>query len=432
MKLLLVGPSRYDDEGKVLKKKKSLIPRLGLLHLAGLTPEDVDVSIIDEIVDDIDFSGNYDIVGITAFTSQVERAYTIADEFRQRGKAVIMGGIHISSLPDEAQAHADSVIIGEADYIWEQIIADFKSGELKPRYKCEKFHDLKGLPVPRYDLVDKKKYLASTMPVQASRGCPHNCDFCTVTKFFGGSYRLRPVDEVIRDIKATGSKRIFFIDDNIIANRAYSRELFEKLIPLNLVWMGQCTINLGLFPDLCALMAKSGCFWLCIGVESVNQRSLNSVDKNHNKVSEYHKLLKTIRASGLTFILSMIVGFDEDDETIFGDTVSFVNEVKPIVASMNVPIPYPGTKLTARLESEGRILHKNWSKYRSKNVVFKPKLLGAEQLEEMAIAAHKEVYSFKSILLRGFAQPVKLIFRALIVNFVARLNAAKGENWNSG
>ena len=158
-----------------------------------------------------------------------------------------MGGIHVSSVPEEAKEYADSLILGEAEYTWKEMIDDFKNNRLKETYISNKFHDLKNLPTPRYDLVKKDKYMAAAMPVQSSRGCPHNCAFCTVTKFFGGSYRLRPIDDVIRDVKATGSKTVFFVDDNIMANREYARELFTRLIPLKIRWYSQCTINLG--PD---------------------------------------------------------------------------------------------------------------------------------------------------------------------------------------
>lgn len=234
MKLLLIGPSVNYDDGYVFEKQRVLFPRLNMLHLAGLTPKDVEIEIVEELAENIDFETKCDLVGITAFTCQAPRAYEIATEFRKRDKTVIMGGIHVSSLPSEALKHVDSIIVGEADYLWPGVIADFKDKKLKPIYECSKLHDLKDLPIPRYDLVKKTNYIMPFMPVQASRGCPHNCDFCTVTRFFGGSYRLRPINEVIRDVKASGSKRILFVDDNIVANRKYARELFTRLIPLKI------------------------------------------------------------------------------------------------------------------------------------------------------------------------------------------------------
>lgn len=426
MKLLLIGPSKYLNEaGSLFKRKKIILPRLNLLLLAGLTPKEVDVNIVEEATEEIDFESKCDLVGITTFTNQAPRAYDIADRFREKGKTVVLGGMHVSVLPDEAKQHADSIIIGEADYLWKKIIEDFNNNELKPIYKCDDLHNLKGLPVPRYDLINRKKYMA-IMPVQTSRGCPHNCDFCTVTKFFGGSYRLRPIDDVIRDVKATNSKKIFFVDDNITANRAYSSELFSRLIPLKIRWIGQSTINLGLFPDLCKLATKSGCTSILIGLESINQNSLNMVNKGHNKVQEFHKLLRTIKENGISTIITMIVGLDEDDESIFNDTTKFLLDIKPFLTNINVPIPYPGTKLTKQLEDENRVLHKDWSKYGDKNVVFTPKLLGRDELEIKAKSLYKEMYTIKSIIARSFSQPKKNIFRSLLVNFGLASNVRKG------
>ena len=431
MKLLLIGPSRYNNDNTVFKLKKLQFPRLNMLHLAALTPKDVEIKIVEEIVEDIDFDENCDLVGITAFTSQAPRAYTIADEFRKRGKTVVMGGIHVSSLPDEGLAHADCVVIGEADYLWEQVVNDFKNTSLKTTYKSEKLHDLKGFPVPRYDLINRKKYRRAVV-VQASRGCPHDCDFCSVTKFFGGSYRARPVDEVIRDVKASGVKRIFFADDNIIANRKYAAELFKKLTPLNIRWGGQATITLGHFPDLCKQMSDSGCQHLCVGIESINQASLDTVGKSHNKVSDYYRLIRTMVKNGLSLHFSMIVGLDGDDEAIFPDTLKFVSELKPLRAMLHVPTPYPGTKLAQRLESENRLFHKDWSKYRDGSVVFQPKNFSKERLEELTLSAFKEIYSLKSVLVRCMFQPKLNILYSLALNFLDRKDAVRGMPLNGG
>lgn len=432
MKLLLIAPSRYNDDGTVLKRKKVPFPRLNMLFLAALTPKSIEVKIVDEIVETLDFNIDCDLVALTALTSQAHRAYDIADKFREMGKTVIMGGIHVTALPDEAKEHVDSLILGEADYLWKTVLNDFQNNELKPTYTCEKLHDLKGLPVPRYDLANKKHYMSSTMPVLASRGCPHNCDFCSVTRFFGRTYRFRPVDDVIEDVKNCGSKKIFFVDDNIIANRKYAEELFTKLIPLKIRWAGQSTIGLGRSPELCKLIAKSGCYFLCLGIESVNQASLNSVSKEHNKVENYHELLNTMKANGVSVQLSMIVGFDGDDETIFENTLQFVREIQPHLVSINVPIPYPCTTFTKNLEKDDRILHRNWSQYRVGKVVFTPKLLSRDQLESRAFETFKECYSIRSIFSRCLTQPGNNIVHSFLANFVARSFVVNGEWINAG
>lgn len=420
MKLLLIGPSVNYDDGYVFEKQRVLFPRLNMLHLAGLTPKDVEIEIVEELVENLDFETECNLVGITAFTCQAPRAYEIADEFRKRGKTVIMGGIHVSALPSEALKHVDSIIVGEADYLWANVIDDFKNNKLKSIYKCSQLHDLKNLPIPRYDLVKKTNYIMPFMPVQASRGCPHNCDFCTVTRFFGGSYRLRPINEVIRDVKASGSKRILFVDDNIVANRKYARELFTRLIPLKIRWVSQSTINIGRFPDLCRLATKSGCFGLFIGVDSVNQASLDIVGKKQNKVSEYYRLLKSARKNGLSTMLSIIVGLDGDNKGIFDDTIKFVSNIKPFMPIIGVPIPYPGTGMANKLEAENRLLHKNWSKYRGVNVVFSPKLLDRRQLEIETLSTYKKLYTFKFIVKRSLNQPLRNIPSSFFSNFVIR------------
>ncbi|MCP5003220.1 MAG: B12-binding domain-containing radical SAM protein [Planctomycetes bacterium] len=420
MKLLLIGPSGCNNDGSLFKKGKILIPRLNLIHLAGLTLKDVEVEIVEELAENIDFETECDLVGITAFTCQATRAYKIADEFKKKGKTVIMGGIHVSSLPYDALKHADSIIIGEADYLWPSVINDFKNKKLKSIYKHSQLHDLKDLPIPRYDLVKKENYILPLMPVQASRGCPHNCDFCTVTKFFGGSYRFRPIDDVIRDIKASESKNIMFVDDNIIANRKYATELFTRLIPLKIRWFSSCTINIGHFPDLCRLATESGCFGLVIGVESIKQSNLNIIGKRQNKVSEYYRLLKSARENGLSIILSIIVGLDDDDESIFNDTIKFVSKIKPFMPLVGVPIPYPGTGMAKKLESDKRILHKEWFKYRGLNTVFSPRLLGKEKLQREALSTNKKLYTFKSIAIRSLNQPLKNILNCFFHNLVMR------------
>jgi radical SAM superfamily enzyme YgiQ (UPF0313 family) len=422
MKLLLIGPSGYNNDGFVLNKRKFLIPRLNLIHLAGLTPKDVEVKIVEETAEHLDFETECDLVGITAFTCQAPRAYSIANEFRKRGKTVIMGGMHVSALPLETLKHADSIVVGEADYLWASVIDDFRNKKLKPVYECSEFHDLIDLPIPRYDLVKKKNYISTFMPVQASRGCPHNCDFCTVAKFFGGSYRLRPIDDVIRDIKASGSKRIIFVDDNILANRKYTRELFTRLIPLKIRWFSQCTVNIGRFPDLCRLAAESGCFGFAIGVESINQSNLNMIGKRQNKVSEYYRLLKSAKENGLSILLAVIVGLDRDDEDIFNGTIKFILSIKPFMSILSVPIPYPGTGMADKLEAENRLLHKDWSRYRGVNVVFSPKLLDRRQLETEALSTYKKLYTFRSIVIRSLSQPLRNILLTFLSNMIMRIS----------
>jgi radical SAM superfamily enzyme YgiQ (UPF0313 family) len=409
MKILFVQPSRIKNNGTIEKWKRHFNRSMALPYLAALTPPGIDVEIVDDRVEEINYNGNYDLVGITSYTSQAPRAYQIADLFRQKGRKVVMGGIHATALPDEAILHADAIVLGEAENVWGNLLADFKSGNLKQFYKSDTFHSLIDLPRPRFDLLNVKEYTLPFTPVQASRGCPHNCDFCSVSKFYGKSYRFRPVENVVEEIKASGAKNFIFIDDNITAHKKYSRELFKALIPLKIRWIGQCTTNIGRDPELCKLAAQSGCYFMGIGVESVDQENLQTVEKSWNKVAEFPKLLKTIRKSGIGLVLNMIVGLDNDDEGVFEKTRKFLMNNRAFYLVLNTPIPYPGTKLAERIEEEGRIIYRDWSKYVQGNVIFTPKQMTPEALKNGYWKLLDDFFSYPSIMKRSFYQSCRNI-----------------------
>lgn len=410
MKILLVQPSRLGDNETVAKWKRPFIRTLTLPYLAALTPSGIDVEIVDDRVEDIDFDSDYDLIGITALTSQAPRAYQIADGFKRRGKKVVMGGIHATALPDEAIEHCDAVVIGEAEYVWANLLKDFNAYRLKSFYKAEKLHDLKDLPIARFELLKWRKYSSPFIPIQASRGCPHDCDFCAVSKFYGRSYRFRPIEDVlkeVKEVKKSGYNRFLFVDDNITANREYSKALFKALIPLKIRWLGQCTINIGRDEELCKLAAESGCYFMGIGIESIDQENLSDVNKGWNKVSDFVKLLTTIRKSGVGLVLNMIVGLDNDDEQVFLKTFNFLMESKAFYLTLNTPIPYPGTKLATMLEDNGRLLHKDWAKYVQGNIVYTPKRLTPEVIRNGYWSLLHKFFSLPSILKRSFGQSKK-------------------------
>ena len=280
MKLLLVLP-RNDRSywGGVSRSGKAGFVRLNLPTIAGLTPPDWEVEIWDARVRPVDFKVKADLVGITALTSEIPSAYLIADGFRQMGTKVVMGGVHVSALPDEALQHADSVVIGEAEQVWATLLEDLKKGGLKKKYRSEGLCEMKGMAIPRRDLLDRKMYGSGFNTLQATRGCPFNCDYCAVTAFFGNKYRVRPVDEVIEEICGFDSKEFFFMDDNIVGWPKYSKELFERLVPLGLKWGGQASITLAKDPELLRLYAKSGGTYAFIGLESLSQKNLEKMKK---------------------------------------------------------------------------------------------------------------------------------------------------------
>ncbi|HID32871.1 MAG TPA: radical SAM protein, partial [bacterium (Candidatus Stahlbacteria)] len=241
MKIKIIAPSLARKKAKRLEGAAFQLPPLALPVLAGLTPDHHDIEIVDENIDDIDLSSGADLVAITSMTSTVPRAYEIADRFRAQGSKVVMGGIHASALPQEALQHADSVVIGEAEGVWSHLIEDFEHNRLKPIYKNKGFPSLKNLPPPRYDLLNTKKY-TTTAITHVSRGCPNACNFCTVTKFFGNRYRMRPVEDVIGEIRNFRSRFVGFFDDNIGGNPRYAKELFDALAQEKVMWASQASV----------------------------------------------------------------------------------------------------------------------------------------------------------------------------------------------
>ena len=333
MKIKLIGPTRYLENGRLLRSKKLIVPSLTFPLLAALTPPDIDVSIVNEICEDINFEEKVDLVGITSYTINIHRAYQIADEFRKRNVPVVMGGIHVSMEPEEAKEHADTIIIGEAEETWPQFIDDIRNGKRKKFYKAEKRPSLVHLPIPRFSLINKSHYVDyRVIPIQTGRGCPHSCDFCSVTKFSGKQYRPRPIPDVINEIRTIGEKIYFFIDDNIFASPSRARELLKALIPLRILWIGQATISAAEDKELIELARKSGCIELGVGLESLSGKNLDSVGKTINKVEHYEKNLKTYRKLGIRVAASMIFGFDDEKPGVFKETYHFLlkNLVGPI------------------------------------------------------------------------------------------------------
>lgn len=375
------------------------MPELTLPVLAALTPPDIEVIVTEEDVEDVTFKSHVDLVGISCLTPFASRAYEIADEYRRQGVRVVLGGIHASALPEEAIRHADAVVIGEAENVWPQLIQDFRTQRLKPLYKSDGFADLTNLPLPRRDLL-KKGMTFSPCSLQTSRGCPFRCDFCSVTRFFGGTYRTRPVEEVIREIELSGKKRWIFIDDNIIGNTRYARELFRRLIPLKIRWVGQSTLLISADGELLNLAVRSGCRGLFIGFESLNEASLKGVNKGFNRVRDYETSIKKLHDHGILLCASFVFGFDHDDPSVFERTLDFLKRNKVGVAALTILVPFPGTRLYQKLHEEGRILTRDWSKYNYTTAVFRPRLMEPHTLEEGTRWVISEFYSRSSVLSR--------------------------------
>ena len=396
-----------------------MAPPLNLAIVAASTPPEIEVSITDENLCPIDFNRAVDLVGITAVTPTALRAYEIADAFRARGRTVVLGGIHPTMLPEEASQHADSVVLGEAEGIWPSLIEDFKEGRLKDTYSNGTQPSLAGLPWPRRDLFAKKGYVFHDT-VSTTRGCPFSCSFCSVTSFFGHTYRYLPIEEIVQQVGSFGNRRpIFFVDDNIAGTPRRAKKLFNALIPYRIKWVGQTSLTLAEDDELLKLAAASGCVGLFIGFESVYPASLASVGKKFSHVENYTQAVRRIHSHGIAIYGSFIFGLDHDDQDVFENTVRFAQNVKLEAAQFNILIPYPGTKAYDDLDREGRILTKDWSQYHMDTVVFEPRLMSPKTLQDGHEWAWREFYSMKSILKRVRVRP-SLTYMAL----------ALGVNWN--
>ncbi len=397
-RLLLVAPSQRTG-------KRALFPPLSLAVVAGLTPrEQWETTIVDEAVEPVDFDAPADLVGITAMTPTAKRAYELAAGFRERGVPVVLGGIHPTALPKEAARHADAVVIGEAEGIWTRVLADARRRRLAPFYRAETRPPLESLPLPRRDLFRPKVYL-TTATVQTSRGCPFSCDFCSVTRFFGRSYRCRPVVDLLRELEGLGQKIVLFVDDNIFGAPARAKQLFQSLIPLRLNWVGQSSINIAKNAELLKLAAKSGCRGLFVGLESLLPENLRAAGKSLlNRVADYREAIARIQGHGIGVEGAFIFGFDDDDPGIFERTVEFARKVRLAAAQFGILTPFPGTPLRARLERAERIIDRDWGRYTISNVVFRPLKMTAQALQDGFDWAYRSFYGYPSIVSRLLPQ----------------------------
>ncbi|OGB90535.1 hypothetical protein A2625_03200 [candidate division WOR-1 bacterium RIFCSPHIGHO2_01_FULL_53_15] len=385
---------------------------LGLAAVAALVPEEHEVCIIDENAAPINFDDRVDLVGISAMTPMAPRAYEIASEFRKRGVKVAMGGSHASALPEEALQHVDAVLIGEAEELWPQLIEDFKNHRLRRIYKCETKPLLNNLPAPRRDLFASQAYFVKNC-VQITRGCPFDCEFCSVSSFYGHTYRTRPIAEVEKEILSLKKDITFFVDDNIVGNRAYAKDFFRRIIPHKLKWISQGSITMAEDRELLELASKSGCLCMIIGFESLSQENLNSIKKNFNQAAKFKDAIKKIHAHGIGIYGIFMFGLDHDDKDVFKRTVDFIIENNINTASFTILTPMPGTRLYQKMESEGRITDRDWTKYDHLHVVFKPRTMTAEELFEGHRWAFRETYTYRSILKRILGSRVQPLLSAL-------------------
>jgi radical SAM superfamily enzyme YgiQ (UPF0313 family) len=411
MKIQLLSPAGeiHRNTTGIFKRSLRYAP-LTLTTLAAMVPEelDADVTIQDEGVQPLDLDFSADIVGITAITGTAQRAYQVADELRARGHKVVLGGVHPTLLPEEAAPHADSLITGYAEQTWPQLLRDYAAGSLQPHYFAPTGRKLSGVPIARRELLKKKGY-ATVNSIEATRGCPHQCEFCVVPTAWSGVYAHRPIEEVIAELRTFEGRHAIFIDLSPVEDVNYAKALYRAMIPLRIRWLGLATTRLAEDPDLLRLAADSGCKGVLIGFESVSQQTLNGTKKHFHAASRYAEYVRRLHDHGIGIQGCFVFGFDDEDESVFARTVEFVDKTKIDLPRYAVATPFPGTPLYRRLEQEGRLLHRNWSLYDVEHVVFEPKGMTPERLQEGLKWSWQQSYSWPSFFRRLSGAPWSIL-----------------------
>jgi radical SAM superfamily enzyme YgiQ (UPF0313 family) len=429
MRVLLVQPSRLEPDGSVYKNKTRWLLGMTLPYVAALSPPGVEVTIKDDLYEDVPFGEPFDLVGLTCMSHQASRAYQIADEFRRRGRPVVLGGFHATLAPEEALQHSDAVVVGEAEGVWPKVLEDAASGRLAGVYRSTKLSDLKGLPSPRYDLIDLRRYRIPNLPAQTTRGCPYACSYCEVTQVYGARFRYRPPEEVVEEVRTLmrlGRRRfVYFVDDIFNAHRKHAFAVMEGLQPLKVRWTCLCTANVGDDGEMLDLMRASGCLHINIGMESVNPESLRSVNKKQNHADRYAEQFAAIRRRGIEFSLNVMFGLDGDTKDTFDATVARLIEYKAPLSFMFILSPRVGLKIRDELLAQGRIDHSDWDRYHSYECVFEPKNMTRTELEEGFWRAQRRFYSLGSIA-RRLLPPNRHTIQSLIPNLFFRRAVQRG------
>jgi len=402
MKILLVMPDAHMHKLRIGRHVRSMREApLSLITLAALVPDaDIEWKVVDGSVDPIPLDDEADLVGISVITGNAVRAYAMADHYRRRGIPVVLGGVHVTILPGEAMPHADSIVIGMAERVWPRLVADFRRGRMARVYRDEPPAGewLTDVPIPRRDLLRHSGYMMPNT-VHATRGCKRVCDFCAVPVVWP-RYFKRPVADVIADLRSIPSPYVGFNDVSLVDDLDYARELFAAMIPLRKKWGGLATVEIARHPDVLALMQQSGCVYLLLGFESVNQSNLCDIHKGFNKSKDYNVVVDTLHSHGISIQGCFVFGLDEDDKSVFPDTVQQVLDLGIDIPRFSIYTPYPGTALFKRMLAEQRIISFNWEDYDTMHVVIRPMKMTPWELYDGFKWAYRETFKYRHILKR--------------------------------
>jgi radical SAM superfamily enzyme YgiQ (UPF0313 family) len=390
-------------------------------YLAARVPPGWEVIHVDEEAEEIDWNLDADVVGITFHTPSTFHAYDIARRFRSRGICVAMGGPHVTLLPEEARQHADVIFIGEAEGLWEEFLKSFESGSYLCAYQQTSAPSIDNIPMARKELFHRRDYTNGVL--FATRGCPGQCDFCTIAVMYRHKLRKRPISEVAAEYASFKGNVIIFWDDNIAGDMEYAKRLFRAIAPYRKWWSSQVSIHAGGDDKFLEAAAESGCKQLFLGLESVCQQSMAEVNKGFNRVEEYLRIIERIHSHGIAVQAGIVFGFDHDTPEIFKDTLDLLENAGVQNATFNILTPFPGTPLFRKMEAEGRILTRDWRKYNGRDdVVYQPKHMSVAELLAGFRYANERFYSLPSIGKRLSRSSVQLWW-------TLPLNLAYGYRW---
>ncbi len=404
MRIALISPKGplYRHRGGIFKRSLRYQP-LTLTTLAALVPQELDASIevYDEGIEDVPQDLDADLVGMTVITGTARRSYELARQFRAQGKSVVLGGPHVTLVPEEAAQHADAIVVGYAEDTWPELLRDFAGGVLKREYRqAPDFSlDRPDTPFARRDLFDKRKFLTQAV-FEATRSCGHDCEFCIAPTAWGSRQFQKPVSWIVDDIRRVGQKRILFVDLNLVADKTYARELFTALIPLKVRWFGLSTVLIAHDRELMELMRRSGCRGLLLGLESIMPASLRDAHKRFNSSVDYRDLIADLHELGIAIQGCFVFGLDHDGLDVFNATADFAIETGIDLPRFAILTPFPGTPLHQRLVAANRILTRDWELYDGQRVVFQPLNMTPAQLAAGHERAWKKVYRYSAIARR--------------------------------
>ena len=419
MKITLIRPNMIKE------RQSDALEPLAFSILKGLTPKGIDIQLFDDRIEEVDFDEKTDLVALSVETFAAKRAYEISSIYRKKGIPVVMGGFHPSFMPDEILEHADSVVIGDAEGVWEKVLADVKKGNLAKKYK-KNLTSLEGINFSR-DLFSDKKY-NKMIPIQYSRGCKFNCDFCSINAFYENRLLQRPINEVMSEIEEIGAKYYFITDDNIFINKKKAKEFFRSLIPLKIKWVCQVSVDVTNDDELMELMSRSGCMAAIVGFESLDNQNLKLMNKNINIKNDYSLIVKKFQQYGIMIFGTFVFGYDFDTPEVFDKTLEFAIDSKMFIAQFNPLMPMPGTTLYQRLKEENRLIYDKWwidPNYKWGHSMYKPKTMTPEELQEGSYRIRTKFNEYNSILRRALTKKnnsknFENLFWYLIANFATK------------